>query len=31
MPIAATSLKLPKRLKTRIERLSKRAGELRTG
>ena len=27
MPTAATSLKLPKRLKTRIERLSRRSGE----
>ena len=27
MPIAATSLKLPKTLKTRITRLAKRAGE----
>jgi predicted transcriptional regulator len=27
MTVTATSLKLPKRLKTRIERLSKRSGE----
>ena len=27
MPTAATTLKLPKRLKTRIERLSRRSGE----
>lgn len=27
MPIAATSLKLPKSLKTRIDRLSRRSGE----
>ena len=27
MPVAATSLKLPKALKTRITRLAKRAGE----
>ena len=27
MPIAATSLKLPKRLKARIDRLSRRSGE----
>ena len=27
MPVAATSLKLPKRLKARIDRLSRRTGE----
>lgn len=27
MPVAATSIKMPSRLKTRIERLAKRSGE----